>query len=112
VELSSIFARIIQARRDSKAKEEDILQCFIDSRYEKVVHIDCMVIGIAASNLRRAANVSPRCDILYLTPLLLDQSLGSNSLEQLPGSSALQRMHALWWSSGVGAECRCMGAGI
>ena len=78
VELSSIFARIIQARRDSKAKEEDILQCFIDSRYEKVVHIGCMVIGIAASNLRRAANVSPRCDILYLTALLLDQSLGSN----------------------------------
>jgi len=78
VELSSIFARIIQARRDSKAKEEDILQCFIDSRYEKVVHIGCMVIGIAASNLRRAANVSPSCDILYLTALLLDQSLGSN----------------------------------
>ena len=36
-ELSRIFARIIQARRESKAKEEDMLQCFIDSRYEKVV---------------------------------------------------------------------------
>ena len=35
-ELSRIFARIIQARRQSKAGEEDILQCFIDSRYEKV----------------------------------------------------------------------------
>ncbi len=35
-ELSRIFARIIQARRESKATEEDILQCFIDSRYEKV----------------------------------------------------------------------------
>lgn len=35
-ELSRIFARIIQARRESKVKEEDILQCFIDSRYEKV----------------------------------------------------------------------------
>ena len=35
-ELSRIFARIIQARRGSAAREEDILQCFIDSRYEKV----------------------------------------------------------------------------
>ncbi|KAK9908024.1 hypothetical protein WJX75_001750 [Coccomyxa subellipsoidea] len=35
-ELASIFSRIIQARRDSNTKEDDILQSFIDSRYEKV----------------------------------------------------------------------------
>ena len=45
-ELSRIFARIIQARRDSKAREEDILQSFIDSRYEKV----WCLFGSAASS--------------------------------------------------------------
>ena len=38
-ELSRIFARIIQARRQSQGGEEDILQCFIDSRYEKVCRL-------------------------------------------------------------------------
>ena len=35
-ELARIFSRIIQARRDSNSKEDDMLQSFIDSRYEKV----------------------------------------------------------------------------
>lgn len=35
-ELARVFSRIIQARRTSGAQEDDILQCFIDSRYEKV----------------------------------------------------------------------------
>ncbi len=35
-ELASIFSRIIQARRGSDSKEDDMLQSFIDSRYEKV----------------------------------------------------------------------------
>ncbi|KAK9831328.1 hypothetical protein WJX81_002868 [Elliptochloris bilobata] len=35
-ELSRIFSKVIRARRASGAREDDILQCFIDSRYEKV----------------------------------------------------------------------------
>ncbi len=34
-ELSRIFSKVIRARRASGAREDDILQCFIDSRYEK-----------------------------------------------------------------------------
>lgn len=41
-ELASIFSRIIQARRHSNTKEDDILQSFIDSRYEKVPIPDTM----------------------------------------------------------------------
>ena len=36
-ELADIFATIIKARRASGSQEDDILQSFIDSRYEKVV---------------------------------------------------------------------------
>ncbi len=35
-ELAKIFSRIIQARRGSNTKEDDMLQSFIESRYEKV----------------------------------------------------------------------------
>ncbi len=35
-ELAKIFSRIIQARRESNTKEDDMLQSFIESRYEKV----------------------------------------------------------------------------
>ncbi len=46
-ELADIFARIIQTRRESKAQEDDILQSFIDSRYEKVrlLHLSRLVIA-------------------------------------------------------------------
>ena len=37
-ELSRIFSKVIRARRASGAREDDILQCFIDSRYEKARH--------------------------------------------------------------------------
>ena len=52
-ELSRIFARIIQARRESQATEEDILQCFIDSRYEKVAHAHPVCQNELVSDLRR-----------------------------------------------------------
>ena len=34
-ELARIFSQVIRARRASGACEDDILQCFIDSRYDK-----------------------------------------------------------------------------
>ena len=45
-ELARVFSRIIQARRASGAHEDDILQCFIDARYEKVRALMCITCVI------------------------------------------------------------------
>ena len=45
-ELSHIFNRIIQRRRASGSREDDILQCFIDSRYEKAGPLRAPVLDV------------------------------------------------------------------
>jgi hypothetical protein len=69
-ELARIFSRIIRSRRASAAHEDDILQCFIDSRYEKAFPFplqaqnrrsNAAVLAVAHS-CRTAAEDRARCE--------------------------------------------------
>ena len=64
-ELSRIFSKVIRARRASGAREDDILQCFIDSRYEKARHpFELLRLSVTApSGLSLACRVVPRLSV-------------------------------------------------